>query len=198
MLGNVMGNAAKWARRRVAVSVWREAQRLNIRVEDDGPGFRDTQSILRLHVRANEQVSCHGVGPAVVNDLVASHEGELRLSRSDLGGARLDIVLPAACPTLRRFRVRSSMAAQDAIHANSRSHRESFHLHKIRRSSRTRNCGSRRDLRRASAKRRLLLCRLAGCARLRRAGAGLCAAAARVRSTAPDLRPTAARVRTAA
>ena len=96
MLGNVMDNAAKWARQRVMVSVWRDADRLNIRVEDDGPGFSDTQSILQLHVRADEQVPGHGVGLAVVNDLVASHEGELKLSRSDLGGARLDIVLPAA------------------------------------------------------------------------------------------------------
>ncbi|UUZ69653.1 histidine kinase [Polaromonas sp. P2-4] len=96
MLGNVMDNAAKWARHRVAVSVWREDDRLNIRVEDDGPGFSDTQSILQLHVRADEQVPGHGVGLAVVNDLVASHEGELKLSRSDLGGAQLDIALPAA------------------------------------------------------------------------------------------------------
>ena len=96
MLGNVMDNAAKWAVQRVAVSVWREADRLNIRVEDDGPGFSETQSILRLHVRADEQVPGHGVGLAVVNDLVASHEGQLKLSRSDLGGARIDIILPAA------------------------------------------------------------------------------------------------------
>ena len=96
MLGNVMDNAAKWARHRVVVGTWREADRLRIRVEDDGPGFSDTQSILQLHVRGDEQVPGHGVGLAVVNDLVASHEGELNLSRSDLGGARLDIVLPAA------------------------------------------------------------------------------------------------------
>jgi two-component system sensor histidine kinase PhoQ len=95
MLGNVMDNAAKWARHRVAVRVWREAGRLKIRVEDDGPGFSNTQSILQLHVRADEQVPGHGVGLAVVNDLVASHEGQLNLSRSNLGGARLDIVLPA-------------------------------------------------------------------------------------------------------
>jgi two-component system sensor histidine kinase PhoQ len=96
MLGNVMDNAAKWARHRVAVKVWREADRLHIRVDDDGPGFSDTQSILQLHVRGDEQVPGHGVGLAVVKDLVASHDGQLILSRSDLGGARLDIVLPAA------------------------------------------------------------------------------------------------------
>ena len=96
MLGNIMDNAAKWAKHRVAISVWREGDRLRIRVEDDGPGFSDTQSILQLHVRGDEKVPGHGVGLAVVNDLVASHAGELNLSRSDLGGARLDIVLRAA------------------------------------------------------------------------------------------------------
>jgi two-component system sensor histidine kinase PhoQ len=96
MFGNLLDNAAKWAGRRVDVRVRREAGRLNIRVEDDGPGFRDTRSVLQLHVRADEQVPGHGVGLAVVNDLVASHEGTLELSRSVLGGARIDIALPAA------------------------------------------------------------------------------------------------------
>ena len=96
MFGNLMDNAAKWARHRVAVKVWREGGRLSIRVEDDGAGFGDTQSILQLHVRADEQVPGHGVGLAVVNDLVTSHQGELMLSRSELGGARVDIFLSEA------------------------------------------------------------------------------------------------------
>jgi two-component system sensor histidine kinase PhoQ len=96
MLGNVLDNAAKWARRQVAVSVRREGDQLQIRVDDDGPGFADTRSILELHVRGDEKVPGHGVGLAVVNDLVASHDGDLRLARSELGGARLDIVLRAA------------------------------------------------------------------------------------------------------
>ncbi len=96
MLGNVMDNAAKWARQRVAVKIRREGSRLRISVEDDGPGFSDTQSILQLHVRMDEKVPGHGVGLAVVNDLVASHQGELNLSGSQWGGARVDIVLPAA------------------------------------------------------------------------------------------------------
>jgi len=95
MMGNVMDNAAKWARGRVAVKAWREAGRLWIRVDDDGPGFSDTESILQIHVRLDERVPGHGVGLAVVNDLVASYHGELKLSRAGLGGGRVDIVLPA-------------------------------------------------------------------------------------------------------
>ena len=94
MLGNLMDNAAKWARSRVGVQVWREAGRLCIRIEDDGPGFSDTESVLRLHVRGDERVPGHGVGLAVVSELVASHQGELKLSRGAMGGARVDIVLP--------------------------------------------------------------------------------------------------------
>ena len=94
MLGNLLDNAAKWARSRVGVRVWREAGRLCIRIDDDGPGFSDTESVLRLHVRGDERVPGHGVGLAVVSDLVASHQGEVKLSRSSMGGGRVDIALP--------------------------------------------------------------------------------------------------------
>jgi two-component system, OmpR family, sensor histidine kinase PhoQ len=95
LAGNLMDNAAKWARRRVAVRAWHEGDRLRRRVDDDGPGFSDTTSILQLHVRLDERVPGHGVGLAIVNDLVASHRGELQLSGSDLGGGRVDVSLPA-------------------------------------------------------------------------------------------------------
>jgi two-component system sensor histidine kinase PhoQ len=95
LLGNLMDNASKWARRQVAVSLHRQADELRLRVDDDGPGFDDTEAILQIHVRGDEQVPGHGVGLAIVKDLVASHDGELKLSRSDLGGARVDIVLRA-------------------------------------------------------------------------------------------------------
>ena len=63
-------------------------------IEDDGPGFTDTESVLRLHVRGDERVPGHGVGLAVVSDLVASHQGKLKLARGLMGGGRVDIVLP--------------------------------------------------------------------------------------------------------
>lgn len=96
LLGNLLDNAAKWARQRVQVQLARVPQGLRIVVEDDGDGFSDTASVLQLHVRADERVPGHGVGLAVVNDLVASAHGQLTLARSALGGARVEIVLPAA------------------------------------------------------------------------------------------------------
>lgn len=94
LLGNLMDNAAKWAARRVQVKVWREAGRLHLCVEDDGPGFKDTETVLQLHVRGDERVPGHGVGLAVVNDLVASHHGELKISRGPLGGGWVEVTLP--------------------------------------------------------------------------------------------------------
>lgn len=94
MLGNLLDNAAKWARTKVSVRVWCAAGHLCIGIEDDGPGFSDTASVLRLYVRGDERVPGHGVGLAVVSDLVASHQGEMTLSRAVLGGGRVDITLP--------------------------------------------------------------------------------------------------------
>jgi two-component system sensor histidine kinase PhoQ len=100
LLGNLMDNAAKWARREVSVRLWQEpgptgAAVLRLRVDDDGAGFTDTQSVLQIHVRGDERVPGHGVGLAVVNDLVASHGGTLALGRSDAGGGRVDVSLRA-------------------------------------------------------------------------------------------------------
>ena len=96
MLGNVLDNAAKWARHAVSVRIWRDRDRLRIRVTDDGPGFGDPQAVRQRRVRLDEQVPGHGIGLAVVSDLVVSHQGELTLSSAASGGAQLDIVLPAA------------------------------------------------------------------------------------------------------
>jgi two-component system, OmpR family, sensor histidine kinase PhoQ len=96
ILGNVLDNAAKWASHRVEARIWRDGGRLFIRIQDDGPGFSDAQALPQRRVRLDERVPGHGIGLAVVSDLVASHQGELRLSRGPLGGAQLDIVLRAA------------------------------------------------------------------------------------------------------
>jgi len=96
MLGNLMDNAAKWARQQVSARIWIDAKHLRIRIMDDGPGFAESQAMPARRVRLDEQVPGHGIGLSVVKDLVASHQGELSISRSVAGGAQIDIVLPAA------------------------------------------------------------------------------------------------------
>ncbi|MFZ2391151.1 ATP-binding protein [Rhodoferax sp.] len=93
MLGNVLDNAAKWAQHKVSVRLWVDGKRLFIRVCDDGPGFADPGAVLARRVRLDERVPGHGIGLAVVKDLVASHQGELKVSKAALGGAQIDIFL---------------------------------------------------------------------------------------------------------
>ncbi|PIY27157.1 MAG: histidine kinase, partial [Comamonadaceae bacterium CG_4_10_14_3_um_filter_60_75] len=95
LLGNLMDNAAKWARQQAVVDIRiDDDQRLCIRVSDDGPGFADPLIVGQRRVRLDEQVPGHGIGLAVVNDLVGSHKGSLQVTRSALGGAQVDVILP--------------------------------------------------------------------------------------------------------
>ena len=73
----------------------RESAALRLQVDDDGPGFSDTDAVLQLGVRMDERVPGHGVGLTIVKELVDSYQGELKLLRSDdLGGGRVDVTLP--------------------------------------------------------------------------------------------------------
>jgi two-component system sensor histidine kinase PhoQ len=59
-------------------------------VDDDGEGI-DTnmlQEITQRGVRADQYQSGHGIGLAMVADIVASMKGHLALEKSHLGGAR--------------------------------------------------------------------------------------------------------------
>ena len=103
LLGNLLENAFKWARRRVLLSV-RPAPAAGSRraglvlsVEDDGPGIapEEVAHILQRGVRGDERVQGHGIGLAIVQDLVKGYRGELQVSRSEeLGGARFLVTLP--------------------------------------------------------------------------------------------------------
>jgi two-component system sensor histidine kinase PhoQ len=93
LVGNLMDNAAKWSRGLVRVGLGVRGGALHIVVEDDGPGFSDTQEVLKLHVRGDERVPGHGVGLAVVSEIVRAHGGTLELGRSTLRGAKVDVML---------------------------------------------------------------------------------------------------------
>lgn len=96
LVGNLLDNACKWARRRVAVTARVEAAGWLLRVEDDGPGFTaPTESLIQRGVRADQNIPGTGLGLAMVHDLVSSYGGQLSLGRSEtLGGAMVDIRFP--------------------------------------------------------------------------------------------------------
>lgn len=98
MLGNLLDNACKWAGSRVEIQARTERGRLEIRVDDDGPGIAPEQrdAMLRRGVRADEQVPGAGLGLAIVDDLARLHDGRITLAASPLGGLQARLDLPAA------------------------------------------------------------------------------------------------------
>ena len=103
LLGNLLENAFKWAKSRVLLTVAEgetapnRRPGLSIMVEDDGPGIAEERiaHVLQRGVRGDERVQGHGIGLAIVQDIVRSYRGELHVSRSqELGGAKFEIVLP--------------------------------------------------------------------------------------------------------
>lgn len=103
LLGNLLENAFKWARARVLLTVRvgetapNRRAGLRIVVEDDGPGIPAERiaHVLQRGVRGDERVQGHGIGLAIVQDIVHGYRGDLQVSASpDLGGARFEVVLP--------------------------------------------------------------------------------------------------------
>lgn len=103
LLGNFLENAFKWADRRVLLTarpIYEPAAKrpgLYISIEDDGKGIatEDIGKILQRGVRGDERVQGHGIGMAIVQDIIKSYHGELAVDRSpELGGARFTITLP--------------------------------------------------------------------------------------------------------
>jgi two-component system sensor histidine kinase PhoQ len=96
LLGNVLDNAFKWCAGRVRVGAAIEGGALALRIEDDGPGISPAhaQEVLERGVRADQTVPGHGIGLAVVRDIVRAYDGRVEIGRSALGGALVTLVLP--------------------------------------------------------------------------------------------------------
>jgi two-component system sensor histidine kinase PhoQ len=96
LLGNLLDNAGKWCRGRVHIRGVHEHRRLRLVVEDDGAGIEDSEvsRILQRGGRADETIPGHGLGLAMVRDIVEAYGGTVHISRSKLGGACITVELP--------------------------------------------------------------------------------------------------------
>jgi signal transduction histidine kinase len=98
MLGNLLDNACKWARTRIAIASSADADRCVVTVDDDGPGIAAAlrDAVLQRGVRADEAAPGSGLGLAIVRDLAELHDGSIALDTSPLGGLRATLALPSA------------------------------------------------------------------------------------------------------
>ncbi|MDP2264191.1 MAG: sensor histidine kinase [Hydrogenophaga sp.] len=96
MLGNLLDNACRSARRQVEVTAQRDGPQLCIAVDDDGPGIDPElrPAVLRRGVRLDEMVPGSGLGLSIVVELASLYGGELALQDSPLGGLRALLILP--------------------------------------------------------------------------------------------------------
>jgi signal transduction histidine kinase len=96
MLGNLLDNACKWARSRVAISSSLTDTRVVLCVDDDGPGLAPSMraQVLQRGVRADQRPGGSGLGLAIVNDLAELYGGSVALETSPLGGTRARLELP--------------------------------------------------------------------------------------------------------
>lgn len=97
---NLVDNAARHARSRIALSCAVDGAGITVRVDDDGPGVAasDRERVFERFVRLDEARSRDaggsGLGLAIVREIARRHGGTARIDDSPLGGARAEFRLP--------------------------------------------------------------------------------------------------------
>jgi signal transduction histidine kinase len=97
LLGNIIDNACKWADHKIQLSIEID-DALQLSVQDDGPGI-GTDDLHRLTARGtrlDENTHGHGLGLAIVRDIIQQYKGSISFAKTRLydSGLRVDISLP--------------------------------------------------------------------------------------------------------
>ncbi len=104
IMGNLLDNAFKWCHSRITVRAENVSSGgegegwLVITVEDDGPGIAPEmkEEILKRGIRGDQHVAGHGIGLAMVQDIVKVYKGRCEIGSSkELGGARVAVCFPS-------------------------------------------------------------------------------------------------------
>lgn len=96
-VNNLLDNAAKYARSRIALTATRGEQ-LRLVIEDDGPGIPPEarahvfEPFYRLAREADHPAGGYGLGLAIVARAIQLHGGDIAVDESPLGGARFTIM----------------------------------------------------------------------------------------------------------
>lgn len=88
LLGNLIDNAFKWCRHHIHLSAGYQKNQVVIRVRDDGPGISQHEiiRILERGVRADQSTPGHGIGLAIVRDIMQVYDGEMQIENNPEGG----------------------------------------------------------------------------------------------------------------
>ena len=102
MIGNLVDNACKWARSRVAIEVVTDGApdegkpKVRVVVDDDGPGLSpaEREQVALRGQRLDESKPGSGLGLSIVVELAGLYGGELKLGTAPIGGLRAELALP--------------------------------------------------------------------------------------------------------
>lgn len=102
LLANAIGNIARHAGQKapVAISLKTSKKQAILVIEDGGKGLPDeayargVQGFQRFDSSRSRETGGSGLGMSIMNSIVEAHSGSFAISKSTLGGLRLDIQLP--------------------------------------------------------------------------------------------------------
>ncbi|WP_152206478.1 ATP-binding protein [Marinobacter changyiensis] len=91
ILGNLLDNAGKWSSRCVELSLSQNNGLARIVVTDDGQGVKENEltSLGQRGLRLDEQTPGHGLGLAVVREIIGRYGGHIRFSAASDGGLQV-------------------------------------------------------------------------------------------------------------
>ena len=101
LLGALIENAARYARRRVLIDGAQSAEGRILTVEDDGPGIDPAQmaDAFARGARLDEAGGGHGLGLAIAQDLAEATGAQIVAGALELGGLKVSIVWSPLTPT---------------------------------------------------------------------------------------------------
>ena len=101
LTGNLLDNACKWCESKVKLTIQpldgrtAESGAMILVVTDDGPGIPEdlAGTLLERGMRLDESAPGHGIGLSVVKEIAASYGGDVAISRSEWGGAKITVTI---------------------------------------------------------------------------------------------------------
>ena len=97
---NIISNAIFYSKKVVEISSKQNGNYLNFLIEDDGKGIPKNKrkevfkAFYRIDVSRHSSSSNAGLGLTITKDIVQSHGGRILLNSSDLGGLKVELILP--------------------------------------------------------------------------------------------------------
>ncbi len=104
VLFNLVENALRYGKS-AHVTLMADEAIVTLRVDDEGPGIPEShrdelmQPFSRLEASRSRQTGGAGLGLAIVQSLVAAHDGHVSIDDAPTGGARITVTLPKFVPS---------------------------------------------------------------------------------------------------